>query len=104
MKIQKALLSAAIGLSLLVPVISQASGLTTEQVNAIVGLLQSFNADAKTVTQVQMVLTIQKPEGGWNTGSSTWSGATSTQGMPPGQYAKMMCIKLTRTLGHGSEG
>ncbi len=109
MKIQKLLLSAAIAGSLLVPVISQAAGLTSAQVSAIVGLLQSFNADAKTVAQVQMVLTNQKPsgehEGGWNTGSTTWSGATSTPGtMSPGQYGKMMCIKLERNLGLGSEG
>ena len=105
MRINKTLVTAAIGISMLMPVITQASGLTTDQVNAIVGLLQSFNADAKTVAQVQMVLTNQKPEGGWNTGSSTWSGATSTPGgMPPGQYGKMMCIKLERNLSVGSTG
>ncbi len=98
MRIQKLVVGVALGASMLLPVITQAAGLTTDQVNAIVGLLQSFNADAKTVTQVQMVLTNQKPEGGWNTGSTT------PGGMPPGQYGKMMCIKLTRDLKVGSQG
>ena len=90
---------------MLMPVVSQAASLTTAQVNAIVGLLQSFNADAKTVAQVQMVLTGQKPEGGWQTSSSSWSGATSTQGgMPPGQLGKMVCIELNRDLKIGSQG
>ena len=91
---------------MLMPVITQAASLTTDQVNAIVGLLQSFNADAKTVAQVQMVLTNQKPAGGWDNGSTTWSGNGSTTpgGMPPGQYGKMMCIKLERNLGLGSQG
>lgn len=108
MSINKAVVAAALGLSMLVPVITQAAGLTTEQANAIVVLLQSFNADAKTVEHVQMILTNQN-SGGMHSdhmmGSSTWSGASTTPwGTPPGQMGKMACIALTRDLKVGSQG
>jgi hypothetical protein len=112
----KTFVGAFVGLSLLVPAISQASSLTTDQVNAIIQLLQSFNADASTVAHVQASLTGQNGgdnHGGMWQGSTTWSGATSTWagngsttpwGMPPGQVGKMACITLSRNLGPGSQG
>ncbi len=98
---------------MLVPMVSQAASLTTEQVNAIVGLLQSFGADQSVIVNVQMTLNGQKPNqpgnSGWHNdmGSSTWSGdASSTMpwGMPPGQVGKMLCITLSRNIGPGSQG
>lgn len=116
MHIRKILAGAAVGLSFLVPAVTQAAGLTSDQANAVISLLQSFNVDAHTIATVQMVLTGQNPGSGMNTmGSSTmpWMNGTSTMSwhdtgigmrMPGGQMGKMMCVSLTRDLGPGSQG
>lgn len=95
MRLNKAIVSAAVSLSLLLPGMVQAATLTSNQVNAIIMLLQSFGADPSVVSSVQATLT------GASVGSSTPS---TPQWMPPGQVGKAMCIALNRNLGIGSSG
>lgn len=87
---------------------TQAASLTQDQINAVVNLLQSFNVEASTITHVQAVLNGKTPQGGeGRPGPGMGAGmmGSSTPGMmPPGQFAKMMCIKLNRNLGVGSQG
>lgn len=99
----KGLVTVAITVSLLLPAITQASQLTTEQINSVIGLLQSFNVDIKTVETVKAVLN--------NTPSPhlEWKNATSSEDrqkppMPPGQEGKPSCITLLRDVGPGSTG
>ncbi len=120
--ISKSVLSAVLGLSLMVPVMANAAGLTTNQVSAIVSLLQSFGADAGVVSNVQLVLSGQPAPG---TGTSTMAQppmhgdndndkdkdkdkdqhhGMGNGGMPPGQMSKMACLSLSRDLGPGSHG
>lgn len=98
----KGVFGAVLALSLLAPALTQAAGLTSTQISSVIGLLQSFGVDAKTITTVQMVLTNTSDHGTtWVTSSST---ATGTPMLPPGQVAKRMCITLNRNLGIGSHG
>ncbi len=117
--ISKSVLSAVLGLSLMVPVMANAAGLTTNQVSAIVSLLQSFGADAGVVSNVQVVLSGQPAP---NMGTSTMTQppmhgddkdkdndkdhhqGMGNGGMPPGQMSKMACLSLSRDLGPGSHG
>jgi len=89
-KITKGVISVGIVLSLMVPALTQAASLTTAQVSAVVALLESFGVDAQTVTSVKNVLN--------GTASST------TQGVPPGQLGKKVCVSLMRDLGIGAKG
>ena len=59
MRLQKLLVGATVGLSLLAAIPVQAASLTPSQVSAIVSLLQSFGADVATVANVQATLTGQ---------------------------------------------
>lgn len=59
MRLQKLLVGATVGLSLLAAMPAQASSLSSAQVSAIVLLLQSFGADTTTVANVQATLTGQ---------------------------------------------
>jgi hypothetical protein len=96
----KKLIGILVGFSLLVPLVSQAAGLTSEQINAVVSLLQSFGADPSAVLKVQLVLSGQKPHEEEEMGSSTSRGP----GMPSGQLGKLACIVLARNLRLGSQG
>ncbi len=103
--ITKSFIGALVGVSMLVPAVAGAAGLTTTQVTAIVSLLQSFGADASTVTNVQLVLSGQQPsqkeDHDWAMSASSTS---PSMGLPPGQMGKMACITLSRNLGPGSKG
>ena len=105
----KSIISTLLALSLVLPTMAQAASLTTDQINSIVSLLQSFGADTKTVTNVQLVLNGQRPQDDHGSGagmsSSTWAGATSTpRDMSPGQMGKMVCLRLVRDLRVGAQG
>lgn len=107
MRIQKTILVAAIGLLVLFPAVGKAASLTTDQVNAIVSLLQSFGADASTVADVQLTLSGQKQNGNPHAGKghiASSTASTTPWGTPPGQIGKMLCIALNRNLGVGSHG
>ncbi|MEI7720056.1 MAG: peptidoglycan-binding domain-containing protein [bacterium] len=111
-RVTKSVLGAAVGFSMLVPVAAFASGLTSSQVNAIVSLLQSFNASTDVVSNVQAVLNGQAPAHNQKDGSGEGVGSTTTMrmmpagqiGLPMGQAGKMACIALTRNLGLGAKG
>lgn len=53
----KGMLGATLVLSLLAPVLIQAAGLTSSQISSVIGLLQAFGVDAKTITAVRIGLT-----------------------------------------------
>src|SRR5579859_381866 len=90
MNFKKGLAGAFVAASLLLPLVTQAATLTSDQVNAVVNLLQSFNANSDTISQVQKILTYQP--------------SPTAAGMPPGQVGKSLCITLNRNLGVGSQG
>jgi peptidoglycan hydrolase-like protein with peptidoglycan-binding domain len=75
----------------------QAAGLTTNQINSVLTLLQSFNVDTKTVDTVRAVLNGQAPPRSGENEDKKPSTA-------PGQVGKMVCIALYRDLGIGSRG
>lgn len=86
---------------------AHAAGLTSDQINAVISLLNSFGVEASVVANVQAVLNGHVPSK--ETGSNDqWSAtATSTasgQFTPSGQMGKMACITLNRNLGIGSRG
>jgi len=112
-----------LGLSLLVPALASASGLTSAQVGAIVSLLQSFNADAGTVAHVQAVLNGQPAPGGsgheqgqgGGDNENEWNplATSTTSHLPPpsmmGSTTPPMlmgkaCPVLNRQVGLGSKG
>ncbi len=79
---------------------ARAAALTTNQVNAILMLLQSFGADQSVISSVQATLT-------GAVGTSTPAQPTPSigqGGMSPGQVGKMICIALTRNLALGAKG
>lgn len=97
----KGVISTVVTLSLVVPTATQAAGLTSAQVNAVIALLQSFNVDTKTIDTVQAVLNhTAKPEAP----ERTKVASTTLRRLPPGQVGKMACITLSRNLGLGSRG
>ncbi|MDO8517943.1 MAG: peptidoglycan-binding domain-containing protein [bacterium] len=97
----KGVISTAVALLLVVPTATHASGLTSAQVDSVLGLLQSFNADTKTINAVQEALNhTAKPEKPERTGVAS----TTLKRLPPGQVGKMACITLSRNLGLGSRG
>jgi len=101
----KTIAAAGLVLSLMAPALAQASSLTTDQVNAIVSLLQSFGADTDTVNHVQAVLTNQGEPPRWQAASSTGATSSAPQlGVPPGQQGKAACIMLSRNLHEGDQG
>lgn len=59
--------------------VASAAPLTTMQINAIVGLLQAFNANASTITTVRNVLESNTPSSG-STSGTTASTTSSTSG------------------------
>lgn len=101
------ILGAALSLSLFAPTIAQAA-LTTDQISSVIGLLQSFGVDAKTISNVEMVLNKKTPEmkvGADASASSTKPYKPSGERMlPPGQVMKAACIALHRNLTVGSQG
>lgn len=71
---KKYIFAAALFLGLLVsPAFTQAAGLTTVQINAIISLLQSFGADAATVANVNASLTGTTPSSGTQAWCHTFS-------------------------------
>jgi len=101
--ITKVVLGTAMALSLMVPAIASATGLTSDQVNSVIGLLQSFNVDSKTISTVQGVLTGQ-PAARRPDETVSVPVPRPEKMMPPGQVAKAVCIKLLRDLRVGSQG
>lgn len=95
----KGALSVALVLSALaVSIPAQAAGLTSDQITAVLSLLQSFNVPTSTLDTVQAVLThVPAPSDG-RVGTST--------PMMPGEMGmgKMPCISLDRNLSVGSQG
>lgn len=99
----KKLLAAGAVLSLLLPVVTYATTLTSDQVNSVISLLQSYGADSGVVSKVGRILT------GASEGDDLGSpkATTTTWGkppMPPGQFGKTVCITLLRDLKQGSQG
>lgn len=78
---------------------ARAAALTSNQVNAILMLLQSFGADQSVISSVQATLT-----GAMSTSTPAQSGSMGQGGMPLGQIGKKMCIALTRNLAIGAKG
>ena len=68
---------------------AHAAGLTEAQVQAILGLLQSFGADANVIANVQVALGVPGSVGTPNLGNSTTVNSSS-------------CVALTHTLTQGS--
>lgn len=52
------LIAAAIGVTMLFPSLASAQALTTDQVNAVIGLLRAFGVDEATVDEVYAELTV----------------------------------------------
>ena len=77
--------------ALMIPSIASAATLTSAQVSAIIGLLQSFGADAATIANVQAAL------GGSGTVSSTAAPAPTPA--PSGN-----CVTLSGNLSMGMQG
>jgi peptidoglycan hydrolase-like protein with peptidoglycan-binding domain len=112
------IISVATGLALLMTAMpTQAAGLTSAQVTAVVSLLQSFDVSSDTIAHVQAVLNGQsrpdEREGHINIPArpderegypSTNTGSTTPKLIPPGQFGKILCIALNRNLGVGSQG
>jgi peptidoglycan hydrolase-like protein with peptidoglycan-binding domain len=83
---RKGFVGAVLALSLLaVSVPAQASSLTSSQVSAIIGLLQSFGADSATISNVSAALGAQTPT-------------------PTGGYSPTNCPVLSRNLVVGLQG
>ena len=62
-------------LSLMLPAVTLAAGLTSAQISSVIGLLQSFGVNSQTINTVQAVL---------NNTPGQWANASSTgSGMPP---------------------
>ena len=93
----KSVISVSLVLSALaVSLPAHASSLTTDQINAVLSLLQSFNVPTSTLNTVSAVLN-HLPTPGEQMG-------TSTNMFPPGQFGKMACISLNRNIGRGEQG
>lgn len=101
-KSAKVVLSLMIGLALLTSAGTASAALTTDQVNAILSLLNSFGADASTVANVQASLTGGTPAstGGTTSGSTLNFGPTTLRVGSTGQYVK----NLQTLVGAGSDG
>ncbi|HEX8994195.1 MAG TPA: peptidoglycan-binding protein [Candidatus Paceibacterota bacterium] len=103
--------SVALVLSMAVmPMSAYAASLTSDQVNAIVSLLKSFNVGSDTIQTVQQVLAGQPlPMGpgmmfqGGSTASSSFPGVPGIA-TAPGQIGKAACIAFNRDLEVGSQG
>lgn len=98
-------IGAALALSLMLPAATFAAGLTSDQINSVIGLLQSFGVDANTINTVQAVLNgtpNQQSQGAQ--GTSTEAEMQPPEHTPPGQVMKAACITLSRNLSVGSEG
>lgn len=88
--------------SFLLPAVSSAASLTAAQVSSVIGLLQSFNVDAKTIDTVQAVLTAAPPP---RASLDDEEKNESEQGRnTSGQMGKIACIRILRDLGPGSRG
>lgn len=88
--------------SFLLPAVSGAASLTAAQVSSVIGLLQSFNVDAKTIDTVQAVLTTTPPP---RSSLDDEEKNELEQGRNnSGQMGKIACIRILRDLGPGSRG
>lgn len=106
----KKVLALVAAATLALPLVGQAASLTTDQINQILGLLQSFNVDAQTVGNVKAALTNTPPPPRRHDDEDDDRNATSTQGhddrqkppLPPGQAVK--CVALMRNIAPGMKG
>ncbi|MEK7604619.1 MAG: peptidoglycan-binding domain-containing protein [Patescibacteria group bacterium] len=98
---KKTIIATALVLMFFTPLVSQAASLTESQINAVLGLLQSFNVDATTLANVTAAL---KGQPTTNNNAGGVNGSTTPAYLPPGQVGKMMCIDLMRNLNVGSQG
>lgn len=82
------------GFAALVPVSAGAAALTQAQVDSIIGLLQSFGADATTIANVQASLTGGTPTTGGGTGSGSTAACTFTRDLTIGSTGNdVMCLQ-----------
>src|SRR3989344_3539660 len=86
------------GLSLTFSVVApaQAAALTSAQIQAIVGLLQSFGADASIIANVQSTLMGPGQLGGSSVNPTTYTTQPAT--------ASRICPQIIRTIGQGDSG
>ena len=100
----KGIIGIAMALSLMLPAVTLAAGLTSAQISSVIGLLQSFGVNSQTINTVQAVL--NNTPGQWANASSTGSGMPPPPPgqNPPGQQGTTTCLTLPRNLGIGSEG
>lgn len=86
---KKALISTALGLALLAPVLASAAGLSSTQLNAVTSLLRSFGVGSSTVATVQ----------------STLASATIDPATVPGPKKDIKgCVALLRNISIGTRG
>lgn len=83
----------------LVSVPAHAAQLTTDQVQAILGMLRVFGADQSVIGNVQVTLT-----GGASSSTPTQTGPGQQGSIPRGQVGKLMCVLLNRNLAIGTQG
>jgi peptidoglycan hydrolase-like protein with peptidoglycan-binding domain len=106
----KTIISVVLAVSLVAPAMAQAASLTSDQINAVINLLQSFGVSGDTISTVQAVLNGKTPpphQGGEGEGGdhpSMMIGSTTLSGMSPGQGGGQGCFTLNRNLGPGSQG
>ncbi len=80
-------------ISMAMPTSARAAGLTTEQVNAVVSLLESFNTDPATIARVHRAL-----------GASTSIASSTIQSKRQETGARPLCELLKRELRRGNSG
>ncbi len=95
--------------ALVAPLASHAASLTTEQVNSVVSLLQTFNVDAQTVANVKASLTNtplphREDNDERRDGRVPQPGDVSTSTPPSWGGDRSGCITLMRDLHEGSRG
>jgi peptidoglycan hydrolase-like protein with peptidoglycan-binding domain len=122
---RKLAVSTAVAVSLVLPTVSMAAGLSQNQLNVLGSLLTSFGVESNMVAAVQLALRDNpnsnrpdtagaghRSDAASSTPGSRGQNASSTPGNPwgvgagmaPGQLAKQACITLSSNLGVGSTG
>lgn len=108
--VTKAVAGAALALSVSFA-FAQAASLTSDQITAIMNLLQSFGADQSVINNVQASLTGGTPSGGHmgddhRMGSTTpWMNGMGSSTPPMGGMGdKGRCLAIGRNLGLGAQG
>lgn len=101
-KTAKILIGAGLALSLSVPLFTQAATLSSDQLNSVLSLLQSYNVAPEAIQSIKGILSrIESRRPRQMMATSTANGEPA---MNQGQAMKAGCIALNRTLGVGSQG